>query len=299
LSGPGDPAAPIPSEPTPPLPGRPVPTVFFASDYGLHDEFVGVVHAVLQRRVPGLRVVDLVHDLAPFDVRMAAFLLARAVVHLGPGTVLAVVDPGVGGPRRGVALSVAGAGPSWFVGPDNGLLVAAAERAGGIAAAFELTPPHRAGSAGPVSFDGRDLFAPVVAALCGGTPVERLGGRIDPASLIRVAPPVDERRGSPDGGTRLRAEVLWVDRFGNLKLASSAEAAGEGAAPLGRRVEGRVERGSPGTFDLRRVRAFDDLTGDELGLMADADGHLAVVGRQRSAAAALGIDVGDIIELSW
>ncbi|MGH9100389.1 MAG: SAM-dependent chlorinase/fluorinase, partial [Acidimicrobiales bacterium] len=94
------------------------PTVFFLSDYGLSDEFVGVVHAALLRLVPDLSVVDLTHGIPAFDVRAGAASLLRAAPHLGPGVVLAVVDPGVGSARRGVAVRAADG--RWFVGPDNG-----------------------------------------------------------------------------------------------------------------------------------------------------------------------------------
>ncbi|HEY5244790.1 MAG TPA: SAM-dependent chlorinase/fluorinase, partial [Acidimicrobiales bacterium] len=117
--------------PVPPASPAGADTVYFLSDYGLADEFVGVVHAVLRRLAPGIAVVDLVHEIPPYDVRAGAAALVRAVPHLGPGVVLAVVDPGVGGSRRGLVLEIDGPDRRWFVGPDNGLLLAAAARAGG------------------------------------------------------------------------------------------------------------------------------------------------------------------------
>ena len=82
-------------------------TVFFLSDFGTEDEFAGVVHAVIAARAPGTTVIDLTHHIPPFDVRAGSHTLVRAVPHLGPGVVLAVVDPGVGTARRGIALEVA------------------------------------------------------------------------------------------------------------------------------------------------------------------------------------------------
>ena len=99
-------------------------TVFFLSDYGTRDEFAGVVRAVLRRLAPAAVVIDLTHEVPPFDVAAGARTLLRALPHLGPGVVLAVVDPGVGSARRGVAIEAASdGGPSFFVGPDNGLLL--------------------------------------------------------------------------------------------------------------------------------------------------------------------------------
>ncbi len=111
---------------------EPPRTVFFLSDFGTADEFAGVVHALIAARAPGTTVIDLTHHVPPFDVRAGSHTLVRAVPHLGPGVVLAVVDPGVGTARRGIALEVPrlAGGTLCFVGPDNGLLVAAAEAAG-------------------------------------------------------------------------------------------------------------------------------------------------------------------------
>ena len=150
--------------------------------------------------------------------------MARAAPHLGSGVVLAVVDPGVGSSRRGLCLQceAVDGGPTLFVGPDNGILVAAAELVGGgtIARAFELSrrgpaDDHRG------TFDGRDLFAPAAAALCGGTRPELLGEAIDPTSLVRLLPGVVEHGRLPDGRHCLRVEVTWVDHFGNVQLAAT------------------------------------------------------------------------------
>jgi S-adenosylmethionine hydrolase len=275
-------------------------TIFFLSDYGLHDEFVGVVHAVLRRLSPGARVIDLAHHLRPFDVRNAAFLLARAIPFLGPGVVLGVVDPEVGGARRGIVLgTVARGSPQWFVGPDNGLLVGAAERSGAIETAVALSSTPAGGWSVPASFDGRDLFAPAAAALCGGVPVDTLGLRIDPATLVRLAEPVAERGVLADGRRCIRTEVLWVDRFGNVKLGITVDPELAELLALDVEIAATLERPGGGSFVMRAVRTFADLSDEELGVMADADGNLAVVARERSAALLLDVGPGDLFELSW
>src|SRR5881394_2590067 len=101
--------------------GRHHDTVSFLSDFGLADEFVGVVKSVLRSMAPHAEVIDITHNVPPYDVRAGGLALVRAVQYLAPGVVLAVVDPGVGGDRRGVAVEV-GDGQGVFVGPDNGLL---------------------------------------------------------------------------------------------------------------------------------------------------------------------------------
>jgi S-adenosylmethionine hydrolase len=277
-------------------------TVFFLSDYGLVDEFVGVVHAVLRRLAPRAAVVDLTHGVAPFDVAAGARTLVRALPHLGPGVVLAVVDPGVGGARRGVALEVGapGAGPRWFVGPDNGLLVPAADASGGVARAVALAtrahpfgPAGEAAAPGPTTFDGRDVFAPAVAALCTGAALEELGTPVGTAELARPGPPLVRRRMLGDGRQACTSEISWVDRFGNAQLALGAEALPEAD---GRAVSATTTGGS---VPVRFVRAFGDLADGEVGLLVDANGRLALVVKEDSAARRLGLAAGDRVELAW
>lgn len=268
---------------------------------------MGVVHAVLRRLAPRAPVVDLTHDVPPFDVRAGAAALVRAVPHLGPGVVLAVVDPGVGGPRRAVAVEVrAAGGPRWLVGPDNGLLLPAAGVVEGVARAFALDParvpgapalpPHpEPGPGPPVTFDGRDLFAPAAAALWQGVPAPALGDEVAAGSLVRQADPVVEEGWAPDGRCWLRAEVTWVDRFGNVQLAAGGAAVPPSVGEADVTVAGHA--GHPRT--VRRVRTFSDLSPGEAGLLADGNGHLALVAREASAADHLGVAAGTLVEVTW
>jgi S-adenosylmethionine hydrolase len=273
-------------------------TVFFLSDYGAADEFVGVVHAVVARHAPSTRVIDLAHGVPTFDVAAGAATLERAVDHLGDGVVLAVVDPGVGGSRRAIAFQVAAArGPRWFVGPDNGLLMPAADRRGGVRAAIELVRGDV-----PSTFDGRDLLAPAAAALSRGVRLTSLGPAVDSQGLERLAPPVLLLESVDSGSSgRIVAVVTWIDRFGNVQLA--ARPSDLAAAPTGS-LQLRVgdASGPPPAIaaqPVRRVGAFVDLAADELGLLVDANGHLAVVLREASAGERLGVSVGARIELAW
>ncbi len=298
------------------MPREPVRTVFFLSDFGTQDEFVGVVHAVIQRRAPGTTVIDLTHHVPPFDVRAGSHALVRAVPHLGAGVVLGVVDPGVGTARRGICMEVArpeAGGTLCFVGPDNGLLVAAAEAAGealitGVVALRRAEPPPDRGS----TFDGRDLFAPAAAALCAGVPAEELGESVDPASLVRLAGGVVEQGRLHDGRTCLRAEVTWVDHFGNLQLAATVADARVAGIPWVGSIElaARIESGReyldglpqslvPDGVVLRCVDAFGDLGQGEFGLLVDANGHLAVVAGESSAASWLNVAAGELLVLAW
>ncbi len=276
-------------------------TVYFLSDYGRRDEFVGVVHAVLRRLSPAAVVIDLTHEVPPFDVRAGAGALLRCLPHLGPGVVLAVVDPGVGGPRRGLLLDAGEStgGPRWFVGPDNGLLVPATEAAGGIAEAVELAQEPGRDAA---TFDGRDLFAPVAAAVLLGQPARSVGRPVPADELVRLPPPVVEQGVLADGRGFLRAEVTWVDRFGNVQLAAPVESLPDEVSlvvvtidPHGERVPD--DRGSAQL--ARRVRTFSDLERGEVGVLGDANGHLAVVVREGSGAERFGAHVGMLVDLLW
>jgi S-adenosyl-L-methionine hydrolase (adenosine-forming) len=294
---------------------EPPRTVFFLSDFGTEDEFAGVVHAVIAARAPGTTVIDLTHHIPPFDVRAGSHTLLRAVPHLGPGVVLAVVDPGVGTERRGIALEVArpSGGTLSFVGPDNGLLVAAAEAAGEapVARLVELAREAAPSDRG-ATFDGRDVFAPAVAALCAGEALGKLGEPIDPASLVRLVGGVVEEGRLHDGRVCLRTEVTWVDHFGNLQLAATVADARVAGIPLTGCVElaARIESGRahpdglpqslvPDGVQLRCVDAFGELQQGEFGLLVDANGHLAVVAGEASAAHWLNVAAGELLVLAW
>ena len=224
------------------------PVVFFLSDYGTADEFVGVVHAVLHHRAPGVPVIDLSHQIPAFDVAAGSAMLVRAGPHLGAGVVLAVVDPGVGTDRRAVALESATGRPAWLVGPDNGLLVPLAAASGGVRTAMALDPARLGTSARPGTFDGRDVFAPAAAHLVTGGAAREIGNPIDPATLVE--PPVGGTNRTPGPGTgeEVVCQVTWIDRFGNAQLSVGPAALTEiglavGGTALVTVVEGGVSSG--------------------------------------------------------
>lgn len=187
------------------------PIVFF-SDFGLQDEFVGVVHGVIVRIATSIKVIDLTHQVPPGDIRSGALTLTRAIQYLPPGVILGVVDPGVGTTRRPlVAVS-----EHWqLVGPDNGLFAPAVAMVGGAVDFFELSAPEfQLPNPGGHTFDGRDVFAPAAAALAAGlAQPQDLGPSIEPSSVQSLLLPLPE---ITDG--RVSGEVWWVDRFGNLQL---------------------------------------------------------------------------------
>jgi S-adenosyl-L-methionine hydrolase (adenosine-forming) len=262
-------------------------TISFLSDYGTTDEFVGVVKSVIRSIAPHVTVVDITHDIPPYDVKGGALTLARSVQYLCPGVVLAVVDPGVGTDRRAVAIEV-GDGQSFLVGPDNGLLASAVGMVGGATDAVELTnSEYRLASPGP-TFDGRDVFGPAAAHLCAGVPLDALGPHVDPAELIPGLVPLPR-----DENGAIVGEVLWVDRYGNCQLNIDPDQ----IASWGDRVQLRWTRPTEGTRTALRVRAFDELGSGQVGLVVDSYGLLAVSLSRASAADALQIAAGDELAL--
>ena len=266
--------------------GRRYDTISFLSDYGTDDEFVGVVHSVVRSIAPHAHVVDITHGIAAHDVRAGGLALARSAGYLCPGVVLAVVDPGVGTDRRAVAVEV-GDGESVLVGPDNGLLAPAVAMVGGAGRAVSLTGTAWHLPAPGPTFDGRDVFAPVAAHLATGVDLAELGDLIQPAGLLPGVLPVAAVES--DG---LHAEVLWVDRFGNVQLnVDPTELDGLGAGDRFRvRVADRV-------LPARRVSAYDDVPTGGLGVLVDSWGLVSLVAARASAAVDLAIGEGGAVVL--
>jgi S-adenosyl-L-methionine hydrolase (adenosine-forming) len=250
----------------------------FTTDYGTSDGFVGACHGVVARIAPDLRIIDLTHQIPPGDVARGAAVLAQTIPHLPPAVHVAVVDPGVGTPRRAVALATPG---GMLVGPDNGLLPRAAEALGGTTAAVALT--NQRWFLQPVSrtFHGRDIFAPVAARLAAGADLAGAGPGLDPAELVRLPEPAVRT-----GDGWVRAEVLTVDRFGNVQLA----AGGLALDRLGDRV---LVNGTPAT----RGATFADAPAGSLVVLVDSAGQVAISVNGGRASVVLGLRPGDTVRL--
>jgi len=184
--------------------------ITFLSDFGLTDDFVGTCHGVIKRIAPDAQIIDVTHGIPAQSVLQGALVLANTIGFMPVGVHLAIVDPGVGGPRRPLALHDADG--RIYVGPDNGLLLPAASRAG-IDAAYELANPDYALESISRTFHGRDLFSPAAAHLATGVPLAELGPPVDPEGLIRLDIP---ELVIADGA--ISATLLYVDSFGNIAL---------------------------------------------------------------------------------
>src|SRR4051812_7381257 len=262
--------------------GRRYENVSLLTDYGLVDEFVGVVKAVIRDIAPHASTIDLTHNIAPFDVRAGSLALARCISYIPSGVLVGVVDPGVGGSRKAIAIEVAD-GEAVFVGPDNGLLAPAVAMAGGAGRAVVLTNADYQLEPPGATFAGRDIFGPAAAHLCNGVDLAELGEAVDPATLLPGIVPIAR----PEG-TGLAAEVLWVDHFGNAQLnLGSDDIAGWGDQV--RLRLGDVHRGAA------VVGAYGSRGPGQIGLVVDSYGLLAVCLDRRSAADELRLAAGDAV----
>jgi S-adenosylmethionine hydrolase len=261
--------------------------ITFLTDFGLQDDFVGTCHGVIATIAPDVRVIDVTHGIRPGHVLQGALVLANTVPYMPAGVHLAVVDPGVGSNRRPLALRD-GDG-RLYVGPDNGLLLPAAERFGGVAEAHELANAEY--SVQPVSrtFHGRDLFAPAAAHLAVGVALDELGPPLDPDELVHLELPQPEV-----GQNRIRATALFIDRFGNVALNLRREQVEHAELAPGTRVELTC---SGERFYAVFARTFGDAPRGSLILYDDSYGSLALAVSRGSAAQLLRVEEGSEILL--
>jgi len=262
------------------VPPRPIT---FLSDYGTEDEFAGICRAVIARIAPDASVIDLAHGIPRHAVDRGAAVLAAALPYAPAGIHLAVVDPGVGSPRRAVAARVS-VEERVLVGPDNGLLWPAVERLGGAVEAVDVS--LSAFRLEPISatFHGRDVFAPVAAHLARGAPLSEAGEPIPADSLARL------ERGEPSiEPGRVTATVVSVDRFGNAALDLADRHLPETGLRLGRRLTVEV----PGAVhDAVFALTFADVATGALILYRDSSDSLALALNRGSAAEALELEPG-------
>jgi S-adenosyl-L-methionine hydrolase (adenosine-forming) len=253
-------------------------SITFLSDYGVLDDFVGVCHGVMARIAPQARVIDVSHGVPRHDVRTAAIVLRRSLPSFAPGVHLAVVDPEVGTERRAIALRTAEE-DRLLVGPDNGLLSLAAQRFGGIVEAVDVSRSvHRLE---PVSatFHGRDIFAPVAAALAAGADLAGAGEPLDGDEVVRLHMPL--ARVETDG---LVAHAIAFDGFGNVTLDVEHEELTGAGLRLGTQVTVNGRRAHYAT-------TFTDVAAGNLLLYEDAYRTLALAVNRGSAREALGLEL--------
>jgi S-adenosylmethionine hydrolase len=255
--------------------------ISFLSDFGLDDEFVGVVHGVIARIDPELRVIDVTHGVPRGNVRAGALALLRAVQYLPNGVVLAVVDPGVGTARKAIVAET-----DWghFVGPDNGLLAPAVAMVGGAHRFVSIEATEFRLPRDGITFDGRDVFAPAAAVLASGEArIDDLGPELSPNAVTPLLLPLVEHT---DGS--VAGEVFWLDTYGNAQTNVTPEDLRLiGLAP-GSEVAVRI---GTAEHEMRWVDAYGD--GDRGGVVhIDSYGMIAIAVRGGSAAEMLSLSEG-------
>ena len=253
-------------------------TITLISDLGSADGQVGQIKSVIAEFAPLANIVDLTHDVTPFATNEASYVLARSVDFLQPGIVMCMVDPHDGRP---VIVEV-GDGQSYLVGPDNGVMAAAVALVGGATNAFEIEFDSSVGVS-----KSRDIMAPVVAKLAAGTPANELGKQIDSSTLVPQLMPVAEIR--EDGS--VDAQVLWIDRFGNIHL----NLEGEHLAKLGATVEVTVDKSSS---VMKAVNAISELAEGEVGVLPNSSGLVSIAALRANAAEIAGILVGAHVQIA-
>ena len=261
--------------------------VCFLTDFGIADDFVGTCKGVMYSIAPGIQVLDLTHEVPGFGVEAGAEILQHASRYMPAEAVfLAIVDPGVGTGRRGVALRTNT--EALLVGPDNGLLLPAANVLGGVAQAVTLTNDHYHLKPVSSTFHGRDVFSPVAAYLAAGTEIGDIGEEIDPRSLQVVHLP-DALEA--DGSSELSAHIISIDRYGNARLSIMQERAGFG---FGSTV--MVDSGD-GSMAVQYVETFGSAKTGELILVPDSHWRLSLAINKGSAAKALSLEVGGLVRI--
>nr|WP_139253620.1 SAM-dependent chlorinase/fluorinase [Hydrococcus rivularis] len=251
------------------------------SDFGLQDVYVGVMKGAIAQINPQLKVIDLTHQIPPQNIAAGRFCLMNAFSYFPPETVfVAVVDPGVGSQRRGVAVQFAG---GYLVGPDNGLFSGVLSLSPAIAA-VELTNSDYWLSPYPSStFHGRDIFAPVGAHLASGVPLEKLGSPIDPTSLVEL--PLGFYKMTENS---IIGAIQYIDIFGNLITNIPATA-----------VEDKRWSIAIANSIVPCGRTYSDVKVGEIITLVGSHGWVEIAVNGGSAKSQLQVDWGDLVEVVY
>ncbi|ASU84000.1 hypothetical protein CDO52_15480 [Nocardiopsis gilva YIM 90087] len=255
--------------------------ITFTTDYGLENKFVGVCHGVMAKIAPESRVLDVTHLVPRGDIKHGAEIFRQAIPYLPDGVHVAVVDPGVGTARKPVVLVV---GEQLFVGPDNGMLLRAADELGGVDAAYDISNPDYRLIDVSSTFHGRDIFAPAGAYLAAGVSPAEFGPPIPVDDLIRIPQPAR----SFDGAV-FQGEVLIEDRFGNLQTSLDSEFLESNGARLGATLEVSTESNR---YNIPYVETFGSVGEGELLAHVDSADRLALAVNLGSASRTLGLHEG-------
>jgi S-adenosylmethionine hydrolase len=261
------------------------PLVSLLTDFGLTDPYVSEIKAVILTICPNARIVDVTHLVEKFNIRMGAFLLASAIPYFPAGTVhVGVVDPGVGSARRAIVIETE---RCLLVGPDNGLLIPAAQ-AERIRHVYQITNPSLTRAQVSTTFHGRDVFAPVAAHLACGTPSKECGEEItDFVKPFYLEPKVDKKRAV--------GEVFHVDDFGNIITNLRNDDLSKLDLGTGQKLETSIGKKH---VRVRLINTYSELKTNEYGLLRGSHGFLEIACVSKSAAKRVGARIGTSVQLS-
>ncbi len=252
-----------------------IPVLTLLTDFGLQDGYVGVMKGVILQIDPTIQIIDLTHQIPPQDIAAARFNLMNAYSYFPKGTVhVAVVDPGVGGSRRAIAVELE---QCFLVGPDNGLFSGVLSQVA-PKAVVELTNSLYWRTSKPSStFHGRDIFAPVGAHLAQGVALSELGRGLNPKSLVQL--PLATCSRTED---RIRGCIQYIDRFGNLVT----------------NISGGDISGKRWSVEIAQSRiagryTYGEVASGELLALVGSHGWLEIALNRGSAQAQLNLRVGD------
>lgn len=258
------------------------PVIALLSDFGSRDHYVGTMKGVMLGICPDATIVDITHDIAPHDVLDGAIELAAAYRFFPSGTIfLAVIDPGVGSGRRGIAAEV---GDYRFVCPDNGLL-SAVIRDVPPKKVVELTERRYARPTVSRTFEGRDRFAPAAAWIAKGVQLAALGRNVPELQRLDIPQP----RLTND---ELRGAVLRIDRFGNLVTNIDRKSIDKFAR------DGSVHIAAGGASVGRLVATYADIQSGEVCALFGSTDHLELAANAGSAADIMGLGRGTIVAIT-
>ncbi len=241
---------------------------------------------MIKRIAPDVEVIDITHGIPPQQVLQGALVLANTLRYMPVAVHVAVVDPGVGSERRALVLR---AGEHVFVGPDNGLLLVAADTLGGVDEAVEIANEDIVLQPKSRTFHGRDVFAPVGAHVASGLSLAEVGPALDPATLARL--PVPE---PTVGDSRIRVTVLYVDRYGNVQVSATADDLARAGIDAGARVE--LDVGFESYF-ATVASTFADVRAGDILVYEDSYRNVAVAINGGNAAEMLSAEPGREIRI--
>ena len=260
-----------------------MPVITLLTDFGTSDYFVGAMKGVILSANPAAVIVDITHEVPPQDIRAAAFNLLATYKDFPSGTIhVAVVDPGVGSNRRPILVECA---EQVFVGPDNGLFSWVCQREGHFLARH-LTNEKFFQHPKSGTFHGRDVFAPVAAALSRGVDAERFGPVIDDAIVLESLTP----RANDDG--TLAATIIHIDRFGNCITNLTTEHL---TGDVNRRV--RLIVNDQVITSIRKFFSAEAVDSESLFMIPGSAGFIEIAAQNSSAASILKVRRGQSITL--